>query len=485
MTRTALSLLALLALGLCLPAPALSQNPGLPDATAAGVKTRLSSAMAKRGQAACVLLDLDSGDTLLDFNGDAQLAPASNMKVLTSAAALCTLGKDFEFSTRVLSRGSLSDGTLKGDLCLVGGGDPNISGRFYNDEPLTLLRQWAEKLKTAGIKSISGDLLYDSTLFGGDAFCPGWPQDDQFNRWYCAEVSALAFNDNCIAVKVTPGKVGEAANVVLVPQTNYCTIVNETKTTAGKGAALIDLRRERGQNVIRVKGNVPANGSGGFVGEITVSDGAAYFATVFRETLEAAGIKVEGQTRAHTLSAEELGAFSTLVDHRAKLLDALKPVNTNSQNLHAEMLLRQLGLAYAGKGTFKTGAAALEDWLTKKKLWDKGMVIVDGSGLSASNRVTARALCGVLALMDKREEAEAWRASMAVSGESGTLKKKLNGKLKGKVIAKTGYISGVRALSGYMTCGKKRVAFSMLYNDCNDVTECEEDVLEAVYAALS
>lgn len=485
MKRTACCLLALFALSLAVHSPSQAQSSGLSETTAAALKARLAKAMSKRGEASCVLIDLESGDTLLDFNGDALLAPASNMKVLTSAAALGVLGKDFEFSTRVMARGAIAGGKLAGDLCMVGGGDPNISGRFYNDEPLTLFRQWAEKLKAAGISSISGDLLYDSTLFGGEAFNPLWPQDDQYNRWYCAEVSALAFNDNCINVKVTPGKVGEAANVELMPRTAYCTVINETKTIAGKGAALIDLRRERGENVIRVKGNVPANGQGGFIGEITVSDGAAFAATVFRETLAAAGITIEGKTQAHTLSADDLAEFKLLVEHRARLIDAIKPVNTNSQNLHAEMLLRQLGLAFAGKGTFKTGAAALQDWLEKKDLWAEGMKIVDGSGLSSRNRVTARALAGVLALMDKREEAEAWRASMAVSGESGTLKKKLNGKLKGKVIAKTGYISGVRALSGYLECGKKRVAFSMLYNDCSDVTECEEDVLEAVYAAMN
>lgn len=484
MTRTAFSLLALFALSLALQSPAQSQSTPLPDATKAAVTARLTQAMAKRGQASCVVLDLTNGDTLLDFNGDVPLAPASNMKVLTSAAALCLLGKDYEFSTRVLARGGISGGTLSGDVCIVGGGDPNISGRFYNDDSLTLFRQWAEKLKAAGISAVSGDLLYDSTLFGGEAFNRGWPQDDQYNRWYCAEVSALAFNDNCINVKVTPGKVGEAANVELMPKTAYCTIINETKTVAGKGAALIDLRRERGSNVIRVKGNVPASGAGGFVGEISVSDGASFAATVFRETLEAAGIKVSGKTSAHTLSASELGEFKLMVEHRAKLLDAIKPVNTNSQNLHAEMLLRQLGLAFAGKGTFKTGTAALQNWLDKRGLWQDGMAIVDGSGLAARNRVTARALASVLALMDKREEAESWRASMAVSGESGTLKKRLNGKLKGKVVAKTGYISGVRALSGYLECGKRRVAFSMLFNDCGNPTECEQDVLEALVAAL-
>lgn len=485
MTRTALSLVSLFVLALALHKPAQSQTSSLPDATAAAVKARMAKSIARHGEASCVLIDLESGDTLLDFAGDALLAPASNMKLLTSSAALGMLGKDFEFSTRVLARGNVADGKLAGDLCLVGGGDPNISGRFYNDEPLTLFRQWAMQIKGAGITSVSGDLNYDSTLFGGDAFNPNWPQDDQYNRWYCAEVSALAFNDNCISVKVTPGKVGEPAKVELVPQTAYCTVINETKTTAGKGAALIDLRRERNENVIRVKGNVPANGSGGFIGDITVSDPAAFAATVFRETLAAAGITVEGKTQAHTLSAEDLAAYRTLIDHRAKLLDAIKPVNTNSQNLHAEMLLRQLGLAYAGKGTFKTGAAALQDWLKKKDLWTDGMVTVDGSGLSACNRITSRALAGVLAIMDKRPEAEAWRASMAVSGESGTLKKKFAGKLKGKVVAKTGYISGVHALSGYLTCGKRRIGFSMIFNDASEATDCEGDVLELVLDALS
>ncbi len=480
-----LSLAFALALASRVPATA-DSLPGLSDATQAAIEARLQKAQGKRGEMTCVAIDLDSGKTLIDYDGAHLLAPASNMKVLTSAAALCTLGSEYEFVTRVLARGQVANGVLSGDLCIVGGGDPNISGRFYGDDPLTLLRDWAAKLKAAGITRIDGDLLYDSTLFGGAAFNEGWPQDDQFIRWYCAEVSALAFNDNCINVKVTPGEIGQAAKVELIPATSYCSVVNETRTIGGKGAALIDLRRERGQNVIHVKGNVPAGGGGGYVGEITVADPARFAASVFRETLEAAGISVAGKTTAHTLEAQELPGFKTMVEHRAKLAQALVPVNTNSQNLHAEMLLRQLGLAYAGKGTFKTGIAALREWLEKNSLLDEAMTILDGSGLAAGNRVSARALAGVLALMARRDDAEIFRASLAVGGESGTLKKRMRETpLKGNVAAKTGYINGVRALSGYLLAGKRRIAFSMLMNDCAEGTPAQDDVLELLAQALS
>lgn len=475
-----------LALALSFRAPA-SAEPlaGLPQNTLAAIKARLAKAQGNRGDMACVIIDLDSGKSLLDESGASLLAPASNMKVLTSAAALATLGSDFEFVTRVMAQGSVQGGVLQGDLCIVGGGDPNLSGRFYGDDPLALFRDWGNRLKALGITQVSGNLLYDSTLFGGESFNPHWPQDDQFNRWYCAEVSALAFNDNCINVKVTPGEVGQPARIELVPATAYCSVVNETRTTAGKGAALIDLRREKGANVIRVKGNVPAHGQGGFVGEITVADPAAFAATVFRETLEACGVRVTGQSRAHTLGADELPRFRTLIEHRARLVEALKPVNTNSQNLHAEMLLRQLGLAYAGKGTFKTGAAALQDWLVKNQLWDNGMVLADGSGLASANRVTARSLAKTLALMARRSDAELYVASMAVGGESGTLKKRMYDKrLKGRVYAKTGYINGVRALSGYLHGTRHRVAFSILMNGCAEGTGAQDDILALLAEAL-
>ncbi len=475
MTCSRASLVLLLALVLF---GALHDPVAAQETAAESVAARLKRAEGRSGTAAVVVIDLADGKTLLSHNADMLLTPASNMKVLTSAAALCTLGAGFEFVTRVYSRGEIKDSVLEGDLCLVGGGDPNLSGRFYRGDVLKLFREWATRLKESGIGRVKGDLLFDSSLFGGPSFCEGWPQDGQYLNWYCAEVSALAFNDNCLGIKVTPGKEGEPARIEITPATAFVKVINETKTVAGRKAIAVGVSRPRGANVFTVKGTVPGGATWGYSGDFTVTDPALFTATVFAETLKAEGLEVTGQIMPFTMTADELPKFTVRLEHKSTLVQALLPVNTNSQNLHAEMLLRHLGVAFAGKGTFKTGEAALLDFLARQKLSREGTVAVDGSGLAAANRVTANQLAGVLKLMASRKDAEVFKKTMAVGGETGTLEKRMKDRLlKGKVFAKTGYIAGVNALSGYLETGGRTLAFAMLMNNCVDARAALDDIV--------
>ncbi|MCL4731357.1 MAG: D-alanyl-D-alanine carboxypeptidase, partial [Planctomycetes bacterium] len=219
-----LTLWALALIALARPRAA-EAAPVSPDIETA-ILAQLKKAEGKRGKAGCVVIDLADGATVVSHNAAEPLAPASNMKVLTSVAALATLGPGFEFVTRVVARGSVADGTLGGDLCLIGGGDPNLSGRFHDGDVTALFRAWAARLASMGIRRVAGDIQYESSLFGGEAYCDGWPRDDQYTRWYCAEVSALAFNDNCVGVRVIPGKAGEPAKIETIPPTAYVTVIN-------------------------------------------------------------------------------------------------------------------------------------------------------------------------------------------------------------------------------------------------------------------
>ena len=475
--------IALLLATLLLPAglgPALnSQDADLKSK----LTRRLEKSEGSKGVAALMVVDIASGDLVYSRNADKPLIPASNMKLLTTIAAVNKLGSDFEFTTKVLSRGTINQGVLTGDLCLVGGGDPNISGRFHDDDPLALYRDWALQLKKAGITTVTGDLLFDATLFGDDAFCEDWPKDDQYIKWYCAEISALSFNDNCVGLKVLPASAGKAAKLELIPETAFASLVNEAKTEKGKSAARIGILRPRDGNEITVKGTVYEKATWGYSTDVAVHNPALYAATVFKETLAAEGITVRGKAKAFTLTAEELGEFTTRVEHRSLLARALGPINTNSQNLHAELLFRQLGVKLAGKGTFKTSRTAMHEFLKSQELPAKGVVVTDGSGLARSNRLTARLLVELLRSAAGREDFEVFRESLAVSGESGTLKKRMTGaSLKGKVRAKTGYISGVRALSGYLELEDRRLAFSLLFNNCKDTVKAQQELLEALAA---
>jgi D-alanyl-D-alanine carboxypeptidase/D-alanyl-D-alanine-endopeptidase (penicillin-binding protein 4) len=167
---------------------------------------------------------------------------------------------------------------------------------------------------------------------------------------------------------------------------------------------------------------------------------------VLKETLAGQGITVTGTIKPVTMSNDELKACKTLIEHRAPLVQALQPINTNSQNLHAEMLFRQLGLRYAGKGSFKTSRAATEAFLKELGLSDANVHIEDGSGLARDNRVTPNLLVKLLRHAAKSDQFEVFKQSLAAAGQSGTLEKRLTDKsVQGKVFAKTGYISGGQA----------------------------------------
>lgn len=449
------------------------------------IEAKLQRSEGKRGTAGCVIVDLETGKTLLSHNADEKLIPASNMKLVTTIAALHQLGGDFEFITRILKDGEIRNGKLTGDLCVIGGGDPNISGRFHDGDPLALFKSWADSLKRQGITEVTGDLCYDSTLFGGEDYAPGWPADDQYIKWYCARVSALAFNDNCVGIRVVPTSAGKPARIEVVPETAYVTVINKTTTAPGRKGAEIGIIRPRGENTITVKGRVYEKATWGYFTDVTVSDPAAYAATVFKETLEARGVTVKGEVKAAMLTGKQLKQENVLVEHRAPLLQTLGPINTNSQNLHAEMLFRQLGLRYAGKGTFKTGRAAVEEFLKSEELFRPGIEISDGSGLARDNRVSAGLLVKLLQKMEENEHFESFKSSLAVGGESGTLERRLRERhVKGKVFAKTGYINGVRALSGYLFTDDRRIAFSILMNSCVYTKPTQDEILSTLAKAV-
>ena len=470
----------ILILSLCAIAPVVAVD----KASRSTISAKLTKAEGKRGTVGCVIMDLDNGETIVSRNADKALTPASNMKLLTTIAALEQLGPEFEFVTRVMSKGDINNGTLSGDLCIMGGGDPNISGRFYEDDPTALFKQWAATLKSAGITMVTGGLQYDSTLFGGDAYCEGWPQDDQYIKWYCAEVSALAFNDNCVGVRVLPTKAGQPAKIEVTPDTGYVKIINETKTASGRKGAKIGIVRPRGENTITVKGTVYEQATWGYFTDVTVTAPAAYAATVFKETLAKEGVSVKGAIAPVTVTNTAMADYTVHVEHRAPLLQALTPINTNSQNLHAEMLFRQLGVRYAGKGTFKTSCAAMKAFLTEQGLLTDGVNITDGSGLARGNDISAQLIVKLLQRAAKADYFEDFKQTLAVGGETGTLEKRLRDKdVRGKVFAKTGYINGVRSLSGYLITDNRKLAFSMLMNNGTYTKQMQDEILEVLAKA--
>jgi len=396
--------------------------------------------------------------------------PASNQKLLVTAAALCTLPTGFTYRTLLAVRGK--------DLVVVGSGDPSFGDPRMAAEAkesiTAVFHEWAEKLKAQGMTTIEGDFLFDDSIFELQHMHPKWPGWFNLQSWYTAPVGGLNFNDNCVDVLIKPGdQLGRPAQVTLIPpQTPWVKLCNKA-TTAAKGEPLVK-RTGDGPITISVSGSVSRPNSVENPLSIPVKDPGAYFAHTCRTALAARGIKIIGETRRQRMRqpSKNLPAdLKVIAIHERKLTDLLWRVNKTSMNMFAESLLKTLS-AYTGpgkpprEGTLIGGQAAVRKFLTKLGIPGDLYVIDDGCGLSRDNRVAPYVFTAILQHMDRQALRELWWSSLSTPGEKpGTLSRRMKD-LKGKVFAKTGHIRGVNTLSGYVVSDdQRRYAFSILCND--------------------
>mgnify|MGYP005837736129 CR=1 FL=1 len=426
----------------------------------------VAAAPLHRARFGLCVMDLTGDEWVFEHNADELLITASNTKLATTAAALELLGPDYEFRTTVSALGKLQpDGVLAGDLLVVGRGDPSISGRFHDGRPIAVLERWAEAVAAAGIKSIRGGIVADDTFFDRQHVHPSWPQN-QFQAWYCAPVSALSFNDNCVRVVVRPGPhPGAPAIAGTEPPTPFFELISSCTTSRARvGESRVAVNRRLGTNRITVSGSVRAQGAP-FTTWITVHEPALYTASVFAEVLRARGIAVAGPVRLLTppLKPEPPGA-TELLTTTSSLKEAVVVANRNSQNFYAEQILKTLGREKTGKGTWPGGVEAVEGFLRAAGV--KGtFVYSDGCGLARTNRFSPRQLVQLLRHANGRRWGGLYLRSLAEPGGEGTLSRRLDA-LQGRLFAKTGYIQGVSALSGYVESrGQRLLAFSILVND--------------------
>jgi D-alanyl-D-alanine carboxypeptidase/D-alanyl-D-alanine-endopeptidase (penicillin-binding protein 4) len=407
---------------------------------------------------------LDSGRILYDRESDKLFIPASNVKLLTTACALAALGPSYEFKTAILKKGPLRAGCLRGDLVVRGAGDPNLSGRFYGGDAAALMRSWARRLRALGLFEIEGDVVADDRIFDREHLHPDWPRN-QLHKWYCAEVSGLSLNDNCVdLIFEAASKIGHPARIYLEPDTAYISLTGQVVTTAKKGLHLIDIQRRPGTNQVRVKGRFYIKASP-FRGYVTVTRPEFFFATVLKEQMEKEGIRIKGGARAVKVG-EDLGRLDILIQHTSLLSTTIAVTNKRSQNLYAECLFKLLGHRLGGEGSFRGGQAAIGKFLIGLGIPRGSFVIADGSGLSASNRLSPRQIVSVLRWMARGSYGEMYRNSLSTAGLDGTLRKRFRGPdSRGRVLAKTGTLAGVSALSGYCRTGDgKQLVFSILMN---------------------
>ncbi|MDR4498450.1 MAG: D-alanyl-D-alanine carboxypeptidase/D-alanyl-D-alanine-endopeptidase [Candidatus Scalindua sp.] len=405
--------------------------------------------------------------TLYALNSHKLFVVASNMKLFTTATALVYLGSDFVYETKIFSRGPLtSEGKLQGDIIIQGSGDPNISGRFYQGKITAVPTIWAKRVEEHGIKVIAGDIIADDSIFDRKFICDSWPKD-QLSEWYCAPVSGLSFNDNCIDIVVKPNNgSGNLASVQIEPITSYIKIFNTCRTTSLVSEHLYSLYRKPFTNSIYIKGKIWSK-SVPQKAWITIHDPALYTATVFKEILEDRNIRVLGDTRLVNSSDKNTKTeLQKIAVTLSTLRQSVEVANKRSQGFYAEQILKTLGAHIKKEGSFSAGLDVIRDFLASFGFSDAEYQIHDGSGLSKKNRLTTVLVTTLLTFMYKHEYGDIFSQSLSVAGIDGTLKRRMNREpYRSRIRAKTGYVLGTCTLSGYVeTLKGEIITFSILVN---------------------
>ncbi len=364
------------------------------------------------------------------------------------------------------------------DLLLVGGGDPGLGDAKIcaaaGETPTSAFEKWAAQVRAAGVMQFR-DLIVDDRVFDDQWTHPNWPADQALD-WYCAPIGGLNFNANCL--DWSPKLTGQGVGIELVPPTSYVSVT--IKATKGADTK-VSLLRPSNSNKFELRGTVASSSTSNY--SVPIYDAGMWTGTILADTFGRSGIQRTGTVR-RASSDERFGQGILAATHETPILSVIKRANTNSLNMMAECICKRLGYDATGKpGSWASGTAAVEAYATSLGVKPEWISLDDGSGLSNKNQVAARAFTTVLAHVGGHPDGTRFIDTLAEPGEDGTLEKRFKGmSVGGHVQAKTGHISGVSTLSGYITAGNRRFAFSILVNKYQgNVNPWQDQVCQAIY----
>jgi D-alanyl-D-alanine carboxypeptidase/D-alanyl-D-alanine-endopeptidase (penicillin-binding protein 4) len=412
---------------------------------------------------------LESKKILFKYNDDFLFMPASNMKVVTTALALLRLGPNYRFTTRLVREQS-------GDVVLIGSGDPSFSGRVYpyakdsgSGPPLRALEALADRAVAAGLTRVDGDIVGDDRLYPYAPYPPSWTEDDKI-REYGAPVSALTLNDSNITVTVQPGaEEGDPAQISLNPAIEYYAIDNRIVTVAKGAEARIRISKVQNSRQLLLWGSIPVHHPA-FGETLSVDDPALFAAQALYDALARRGVTITGKAVARHRSVHDdydPGTSEELANRVSPPLEQLLQVtDKTSQNLHAELMLREVGRATRYMGTRESGLEEMAAMLKEAGASAGDARVEDGSGLARNVMVAPRLMVRILTYLYQSKYRDVFLSLFPVGGEDGTLKNRMKDEPDASNIhAKTGTLSRAIALSGYAQSKTHGwLAFSIIVN---------------------
>jgi D-alanyl-D-alanine carboxypeptidase/D-alanyl-D-alanine-endopeptidase (penicillin-binding protein 4) len=427
--------------------------------------------IASRGVWGVEIRSLDTGERLFEHDAGKLMMPASNLKILTLAAAAETLGWDYKYTTTLETTGTIENGVLRGDLTVRGTGDPTINSR--SDRAAHVLDEWIAALTSAGIRQIDGRIIGNDQAFDDEGIGAGWAWD-YLQYGYAAPVGALQYNEDVATLIVTPGLLVGAPTTAQLEAGSGLTVLNRATTAPAGSDTTVDYRRHLEQPLLEVTGMVPV-GANPVTRSVAVVNPTVFFAQALKDGLGSRGIAVTGPAVDFDDIAAEIAASDQHASPRVLASTASPPLREIavvlmkvSQNLYAETLLKTVGAARGGLGTVAAGQNVVRELLKAWGVPDDAYVAVDGSGLSRYNYVTAETVAAVLEHMyrDQRHH-DAFVATLPVAGKDGTMSTRLQRtRAEGNAVGKTGSISNVRSLSGFVrTRDGEMLVFAILAND--------------------
>jgi D-alanyl-D-alanine carboxypeptidase/D-alanyl-D-alanine-endopeptidase (penicillin-binding protein 4) len=472
------------------PAPAAILAPPPARSAVAELKAAIDSMVADSKFRSAIwgilIVNPDANDTLYSLNAGKLFLPASNMKIVTASAALTELGPDYQYRTTFAVRGKIVRGVLRGDLVVIGRGDPTVSDHMVHDATIPL-RAAADSVAAHGIHRITGRIVQAGDAFPDANLGYGWDWDD-LGEPYAAGVDELMFNEGFTTVVVRGGaRAGAPALLATLPAITYPELRNHVRTVAPTGdapAQAVTVVYDTSSGALVVNGTVAPRDS--TVALVAYRDPAAAYLHAFASALSAKGVAL--RANAVDRGTDSAGVLDTLFTVLSPpMRDILPALLKPSQNQIAEALLKTVGLEKTGVGSADSGVRVIHDRLISWGAAPDGFVLHDGSGLSRHDYLSPQTIVRVLTAMRRDTAFQVFYDALPVAGVDGTIADRMKGTMAaGNVRAKTGFVDKARSLSGYVTTADGTpLVFSFLCNNWMTPVRDVERVQDEIAAHLA